>query len=107
MLEKSIEQKLREGIKKRIPNAECLKLVTPGFTGIPDRMILIPGGTVIFVELKRPGKKERCRQTFVQDWLRRIGFMVFSTVDSVEKVERIISYCARRCPHYMMEGEEL
>lgn len=114
MLEKSIEQKLREGIEKLIPHAKCLKLVTPGFTGIPDRLILLPsaGGMVVFAELKKPGKKERRRQIFVQNWLRRLGFTVFSTVDSPEKVQEVIDfcwrdYCVRGRPYMLSKGEKV
>ena len=42
MLEKSVERMLRDGIKARVPKARCLKFVTPGFTGVPDRIILLP-----------------------------------------------------------------
>lgn len=93
MLERDIERKLRDGIREQIPKARCLKLVTPGFTGIPDRMILLPGASVVFVELKRPGKVERQRQLFVQSELRKMGFTVFSAVDSPEKVQGVIDYC--------------
>lgn len=93
MLERDVERKLRDGIRERIPKARCLKLVTPGFTGIPDRMILLPGASVVFVELKRPGKVERQRQLFVQSELRKMGFIVFSAVDSPEKVQNVIDYC--------------
>jgi hypothetical protein len=95
MLEKSIEQRLRKRIIEVIPGALCLKLVCPGFTGVPDRLILIPGpplgGRVIFVETKRPKDKERPRQAYVQQLLTRMGFMVFSAVNSMEKVEDVVS----------------
>ena len=93
MLENYYENKLRTGIKKLGGGARCLKFVSPGFTGVPDRIILLPGGKVIFAELKKPGKKERPRQEYVQDVLKRLGFEVFSAVDSQEKIETIISRC--------------
>ena len=60
MLEKDIERHLRDGVKNM--GGWCLKMVCPGFTGMPDRMILLRGGRLAFVELKRPGQRERQRQ---------------------------------------------
>lgn len=68
----------------------CLKWVSPGYTGVPDRMILMPGGKVYFVELKSPGKRERPRQQYVQRQLHKLGFSVFPSVDSVETIEQIL-----------------
>lgn len=79
-LEKVIERKLRDGVKKLGGGAQCLKFESPGTSGVPDRMILLPGGRVVFVELKQVGKQERMRQTYVQSQMRRLGFTVFSTV---------------------------
>ena len=93
MLEKEIESKLRDSVKQL--GGLCLKLVCPGFTGVPDRMILLPGGHVLFAELKAPGKRERPRQHLVQQQLARMGFMVFSSVDSMDKVWIIVERCRR------------
>jgi hypothetical protein len=93
MLEKYIENKLRLAVQAMGCGALCLKLECPGYTGVPDRMILLPGGKVVFVETKQPGKKERRRQLYVHKVLRGLGFTVFSTVDSVEKVETVIAHC--------------
>lgn len=51
-LEKDIEQKLRKMVEKR--GGQCLKWVCPGWSGVPDRIVLLPGGRVVFVETKRP-----------------------------------------------------
>lgn len=51
-LEKEIEQKLRKTVAKH--GGHCLKWVCPGWSGVPDRIILLPGGRVRFVETKRP-----------------------------------------------------
>ena len=93
MLEKEIESKLIKPVKGM--GGLCLKFVTPGFTGVPDRIILLPGAHILFVETKKPGKKERPRQTLVQGILRRLGFKVYSTVDSAAKVAAIIDDCRR------------
>ena len=91
MLEKDIERKLIKPIRSL--GGLCLKFVTPGFTGVPDRIILLPGGMIRFVETKQPGKKERARQRLVHGLLRKLGFIVYSTVDSAEKIDRIIADC--------------
>ena len=88
MLEKAIENKLRKGIKAI--GGLCLKWESPGFTGVPDRMMLLPGGRVLFAETKAPGKKERKRQEYVHKQLRDLGFTVYATVDSEAKVQGII-----------------
>lgn len=93
MLEKSIERRLIAPIRRM--GGLCLKFETPGFTGVPDRIILLPGPHVVFAETKQPGKKERPRQVLVQGMLRKLGFTVYSTVDSAEKVDAIVEDCRR------------
>lgn len=93
MLESYYEDKLRKRVKALGHGARCLKFESPGFTGVPDRMILLPGGNLIFVEMKQPGKKERKRQEYVHGVLRGLGFEVFSTVDSMERIELVIDRC--------------
>ena len=55
--EKSIEQKLRMETKKM--GGWAVKFSSPGLDGMPDRLVLFPGGKLGFVELKAPGKKMR------------------------------------------------
>lgn len=95
MLESSIEAQLRRRIKSEVRGALCLKFVSPGYTGVPDRLILLPNGRVVFAELKAPKKTERPRQRFVQSRLRKMGFIVFSSVDSREKVDAVVQFCRR------------
>lgn len=87
MLEKDIERKLRQRIERL--DGKCYKFTSPGNAGVPDRIILLPGGVIAFAELKAPGKRERKLQAHVQDQIRALGFTVFSSVDSEEKVEEI------------------
>lgn len=93
MRENYYENKLRRKIRALGCGAVCLKFVSPGYTGVPDRIILLPGGHVIFVELKQPGKVERKRQRYVQSVLRRLGFDVFSAVDSDERIDEVVERC--------------
>ena len=57
MREKIIEDKLKNAVKDK--DGICLKFVSPGFDGVPDRIILMPNGIMAFAELKAPGKKLR------------------------------------------------
>ena len=72
-LEKDIEKKLVNMVKHR--GGLCLKWVCPGWAGVPDRIVLLPGGKVIFVELKRPkGGVVSTRQKWWAHKLTLLGF---------------------------------
>lgn len=73
-LEKDIERKLRREVERR--GGRCLKWVCPGWAGVPDRIVLLPGGRIYFVELKRPkGGKLSAMQLKWGEWLRELGFV--------------------------------
>ena len=57
MREKTIEQKFREAVRNA--GGLALKFTSPGWDGMPDRLALLPGGRMAFVEVKAPGKKPR------------------------------------------------
>lgn len=99
MLESEIESTFRKRIKGLKNGVLCLKFVCPGFTGVPDRIILLPGAHVIFVELKQPGKRERKRQVYVQGLLRKLGFEVYSAVNTIEQIEAITMRCKEVLEH--------
>lgn len=88
MREAETEARLRRAIQHA--GGLCLKFTSPGYSGVPDRLILMPGGRAYFAELKAPGKHERARQEYVQRILRARGFTVFSSVDSAEKIAEIL-----------------
>jgi hypothetical protein len=76
-LEKDIERSLRLMVEKH--GGMCLKWVCPGWSGVPDRIVLLPGGRIIFVETKRPKGGELSP---MQKWwgrkLRDFGFKYWS-----------------------------
>lgn len=75
MREKQIEKKLITEVKKR--GGICPKWVSPGFDGVPDRIVLLPHGKFAFVEVKAPGEKPRPLQVSRHKLLRRLGFRVY------------------------------
>jgi hypothetical protein len=91
MREKAIEEYLRDEIKKL--GGKAFKFVSPGNNGVPDRLVCLPGGEIVFVELKAPGKKSTTNQNLQQKRLRDLGFLVYNEIDSKEKVDEIIDYC--------------
>lgn len=88
MLEQGLEQKIVSKIKSK--NGMCFKWVSPGFTGVPDRIAILPGGRVIFIEVKRPGLKDgrSPRQKRVAQQLEDLG----CTVLKVNKMEDLDGY---------------
>lgn len=87
MREKVIEQKLVKAVK--VAGGIAPKLVSPGFDGMPDRMVLMPGGRIGFVEVKAPSEKPRPLQTSRHRLLRRLGFCVY-VLDDAEQIETIL-----------------
>lgn len=73
--EKAIDRKLRSIIKAS--GGLCIKLLTLHLTGLPDRLCLLPGGFVCFVELKTTGKKPTCIQLYWHKKLRKLGFNTY------------------------------
>lgn len=85
--EKEIEEKLRFFVKSH--GGIALKFTSPGFDGMPDRLLLFPGGKIAFAELKAPGKKPRPLQLARHRLLRRLGFKVY-VIDGTEQIGGII-----------------
>lgn len=85
--ESKIEQRLKKEIEKI--GGKALKLVSPGMSGMPDRIVLIPDGKIFFIELKAPGKKLRALQEYRAKELRTLGFKV-RVIDSIEGVDLFI-----------------
>ena len=87
MREKTIEQHLVKAVKNS--GGIAPKLVSPGFDGMPDRLVLLPGGKIGFVEVKAPGKEPRPLQVARHELLRRLGFKVF-VLDNPEQIGGIL-----------------
>jgi hypothetical protein len=72
MREKAIEQALVREVKRR--GGLCLKWVSPGFDGVPDRLVFLSHRKFGLVEVKAPGEKPRSLQVSRHRLLERLGF---------------------------------
>ena len=87
MNERDIEARFRKAVKDA--GGLALKFISPGYAGVPDRIVLMPGGMMCFVELKAPGEKMRPLQMRRKKQLENLGFKVFC-VDSMEGIPKVI-----------------
>ena len=87
MREKNTEQKLVSTIKSM--GGIAPKFVSPGYDGMPDRIVLVPGGHMAFVEVKAPGEKPRALQLARHELLRGLGFKVY-VLDDAEQIGGIL-----------------
>ena len=75
MREKVIEQKLVRAVKRA--GGLAVKFTSPGFDGMPDRLVILPKGWIAFIEVKAPGLKPRSLQVKRHEMLRCLGCRVF------------------------------
>ena len=66
------------------------KFTSPGFAGMPDRLVLLPHGRMGFVELKAPGRKPRPLQLARHRLLRRLGFKVY-VIDDTRQIAVVLN----------------
>ena len=86
--EADIEAYLRDRVRE-VLHGRAYKWVSPGNNGVPDRMVCLPGGRVVFAELKAPGKQPRPDQVAKHRELRALGFRV-DVLDSKAAVDAFI-----------------
>ena len=87
MREKYIEHKLVATVKNK--GGLAPKFVAPGFDGMPDRLVLMHGGRIAFVEVKAEGKKLRPLQLRRKKQLEKLGFLVY-TLDNPDEIGGIL-----------------
>lgn len=63
MRESQIEARLVQGVKAK--GGMCMKFISPGLPGVPDRIVITPTGRICFVELKT----EIGRLASIQKWV--------------------------------------
>lgn len=87
MRENAIERRLVTEAVRR--GGFAPKFVSPGLDGVPDRLLLFPGGRLAFAEVKAPGKKLRPLQRRRIEQLTALGFQVF-VLDRKEQIGEIL-----------------
>lgn len=85
--EKTTERKLVQAVK--MMGGLAPKFVSPGLDGVPDRIVLLPGGKAAFVELKSDGKKMRPLQVRRKRQLEALGFSVYC-IDKPEQIGGVL-----------------
>lgn len=88
MREKNIESKLVKAVKEK--GGIAPKFVSPGLDGVPDRLVLLPGGKIAFIELKATGKKMRPLQVRRKRQLEKLGFSVYC-IDRADQIGGILN----------------
>lgn len=87
MREKTTETKLVKAV--RAIGGLAPKFVSPGLDGVPDRLVLLPGGRIAFIELKAQGKTLRPLQVRRKRQLEALGFSVYC-IDRPEQIGGIL-----------------
>lgn len=87
MNEKEIEKAFVKQVREK--GGIAFKFVSPGMSGVPDRIVVMPGGQIGFVEVKAPGKKPRPEQVFQMSRLRGLGFPVM-VLDGTDQIPGMI-----------------
>lgn len=86
-MEKQIETYLRSKIKQK--GGLALKFISPGTSGVMDRIVLLPKGIIIFIETKSAGKALRPLQVAMKRKFESLGFRC-EKIDSKEQVNNLI-----------------
>jgi Holliday junction resolvase len=87
MRERDIEKALVDRVRKA--GGEVRKVAWPGRVGAPDRVVMLPG-VLVWVELKRPGKKPTLHQLREHERMRRMGQCVL-VIDSITAIEEVLT----------------
>ena len=85
--EREIEKALVTAVKQK--GGICPKFVSPGFAGVPDRLVLMPKGRAAFVEVKKTGEKPRPLQEYRHKQLKALGFKVY-VLDDIKNIKQIL-----------------
>ena len=85
--EKAVERRLVEQVKAN--NGMCIKMLCDQLIGLPDRLCILPGPKIAFVELKTTGKKPRRIQVCIHNKLKALGMRV-EVIDTIKGVDEFI-----------------
>lgn len=88
MRESTLERRLVREVERI--GGKAPKWTSPGSNGVPDRIVLLPGGVTVYVEMKAPGKPLKPLQVRWAKILKAMGHKVYK-IDSVEDIDRFIT----------------
>ncbi|MFD1954280.1 VRR-NUC domain-containing protein [Paenibacillus thailandensis] len=88
MRESTLERKFRLAVERI--GGKAPKWVSPGNRGVPDRLVILPGGRTVYAELKAPGKPLEPLQRKWQKTLLGMGHRHYK-IDSDEDIDRFIA----------------
>jgi hypothetical protein len=87
MRESPLERKAREAVERI--GGKMPKWVSPGNRGVPDRLVILPDGRTIYVEMKAPGKPLEPLQRKWRKTLLGLGHQHYK-IDSEADIEQFI-----------------
>lgn len=93
MRESELEKEFSSLVRQA--GGKAYKFVSPGNAGVPDRIVVLPGGRTGFAELKRPGAEPRKLQQLRLEELRKLGCLA-EVVDSMEAAEVFVAKLRRQ-----------
>ncbi len=85
--ERDVERYLVNEVKKK--DGRCIKLHALSEEGLPDRMVLLPGGIIFFVELKRRKGILSPMQVAQHRSFKKLGQKVYTTFSKEEVDETL------------------
>lgn len=87
-MERTIERAVLRECRRR--GWLCIKLQSPGLIGLPDRLVIQPGGRVCFLELKQPGGRVSRQQRLWLQLLNSLGVtaaVAYSVAEAMEVLD--------------------
>lgn len=95
MRESELEKRFREMVREA--GGKAYKFISPGNDGVPDRLVVLPGGRVGFIELKQKGKRPRKLQQHRMAELESMGCFT-AVVDDLETAGNAIAVIGMQAP---------
>ena len=90
MRESKIEKYLAQRVKAI--GGLCWKFTSPNLRGVPDRVVILPNGLLVWVELKAPGKVPEPHQVrrHKELWQRGQRVIVIDSIEGVDKAFGVV-----------------
>ena len=97
MKESELEEKFRRMVREA--GGKAYKFVSPGNDGVPDRLVVLPGGRIGFIELKQKGQRPRKLQQHRMRELEEMGCFT-AVVDDLETAQNVIAAIRMQEPQF-------